>query len=1077
MRIDHVIRMGVVIAGCCACRRNFWHAGTANASAPQQTTPDLPEAGAIAEVNDIEMYYEIHGEGEPLLLLHGAIGSTGDFAEVLPAFLEAGYQTIAIDNRGRGRSTDSGQPMSYDLMASDVVALMDELGIEKASIAGQSDGAIVGLDMAINYPERIDKLISYGANFNVGGLLPDNIEWLNGITQADFEAMIGEEYRQIAPDPDHLPALLEQLRHMLLTQPNFTIKDLMGIEAEVLVFDGEEEDTVRIEHAKQLAAAIPNSSMVIVPGTGHALMYEDPETYLAYAIPFLKGELDAPPDGKYAAVNDIAMYYEIHGEGEPVLLMHSIAASIEQLADVIPQLAQDHQVIAVDFRGHGRTTDAGQPLSYELMASNMVALLDQLGIDAVDIVGNKDGGIIGLVMATEYPERVKSLVAASANWSPAGFQPWFVDYVKGMTLDGWDAMAGEMYRTVAPDPSIMPVMLEKDRFLLLTRPDFSLEKLSTITVPVLVLAGADEDVLEIAHVEEMAAAIPNATLVLLSEAGHNALTEQPDAWTGAVLDFLPEPSAGYAHPEMIADTEWLADHLSDPHLRILDTRNFLAEGDTDKRLASYAKGHIPGAVYVDARDDISDPNGAAPLLILPKDDFEALMGRLGIDNDTTVVVYDDAGNTWSARLWWALRYYGHDDVKLLDGGLTKWTLEERPLEQGSNETPPTDFRAEVRPSLLATKTDVLAAIDDPDVAIIDSLEPEYYSGEWNWPNMRAGHIPTAENFFVMDNLDPANLTFLPVQSLDELWQKVDLQPDQEIITYCGAGYYGAFNLFVLYQLGYDNVRLYDGSWMEWGADLTLPVETELGSVDLPASDAAQKVPRFEASECKYPILEGANAECGYLMVQEDRANSDSAIIGVYVIKFKAATETPAPDPIIVIPGGPGASGSFYAWLWAELPVGNVMRAERDVYILEPRGAMYSEPGFYCPEMETDWSKFLDMTMAEEAAWSEEAYRACYARLSEAGVNFASYGFLDIARDVVDLSVALGIDQVNVYGVSYGTTPAMMLMHESPEIVRSVILDSIIPPDVAYVETVLANTTNSFAEVFAACAADPICNDA
>lgn len=498
----------------------------------------LREGGAIARVNDIEMYYEIRGEGEPLLLIHGAIGSTADFDEVLSAFHDAGFQTIAIDCRGRGRSTDSGQMLTYALMAEDAITLMDELGIEKASIAGQSDGAMIGLHMAIHFPERVDKLISYGANFNVGGLLPRNVAWLESLTQADMEAMFGEGYRQLAPDPDHLPVLLEQLRHMFLTQPDFTIADLMGIEAEVLVFDGEEEDTVRIEHAKQMAAAIPNASMVILPDTGHHLMYEDPETYLDYAIPFLTGELNAPPEGKYAAVNGIEMYYEIHGEGEPLLLIHSVAAHSAQFADVIPALAEDYQVIAVDFRGHGRTIDSGQPLSYELIASDMIALLDQLDIDAVHIVGNKDGGITGLVMATQHPERVKSLVTASVNWSPAGFQPWFVDWLKGVTLEEWDGMVGEMYRTVAPEPSIMAVMLEKDRNMLLTQPTFTLEQLSTIDVPVLVLAGADEEVVELPHIEQMAAALPNAELMLIDGGGHGVLEEQFDVWMAAVQAFL-----------------------------------------------------------------------------------------------------------------------------------------------------------------------------------------------------------------------------------------------------------------------------------------------------------------------------------------------------------------------------------------------------------------------------------------------------------------------------------------------------------------------------------------------------------
>ncbi len=260
-------------------------------------------------------------------------------------------------------------------------------------------------------------------------------------------------------------------------------------------------------------------------------------------------------------------------------------------------------------------------------------------------------------------------------------------------------------------------------------------------------------------------------------------------------------------------------------MRILDTRNFLAEEDASKRLAAYDAGHIPGAVYVDVRDDISDPDGDAPLLILPKEAFESVMGQLGIDNNTTVVAYDDGGNTWSARLWWALHYYGHENVKLLDGGLKKWTLEERPLETGVNTPAPTTFRAQVQSELLSTVADVQAAIEDPDVAIIDSLPAEFYSGEWNWPGLRAGHIPTALNLYVDDNLDPTDETLLPADALAALWQEIGLEPDQRVITYCGAGYAGAMNLFVLHQMGYENVSLYDGSWMEWGADLSLPVET------------------------------------------------------------------------------------------------------------------------------------------------------------------------------------------------------------------------------------------------------------
>ncbi len=137
-------------------------------------------------------------------------------------------------------------------------------------------------------------------------------------------------------------------------------------------------------------------------------------------------------------------------------------------------------------------------------------------------------------------------------------------------------------------------------------------------------------------------------------------------------------------------------------LRILDTRDFLAEEDSKNALAGYETATSPVRYTSMSGDDISDPKGDAPFLILPKEEFESVMGRLGIDNDTTVVAYDDGGNTWSARLWWALRYYGHENVKLLDGGLKKWTLEERPLETGVNTPKPATFTAQTQPELLST---------------------------------------------------------------------------------------------------------------------------------------------------------------------------------------------------------------------------------------------------------------------------------------------------------------------------------------------------------------------------------------
>ncbi len=257
----------------------------------------------------------------------------------------------------------------------------------------------------------------------------------------------------------------------------------------------------------------------------------------------------------------------------------------------------------------------------------------------------------------------------------------------------------------------------------------------------------------------------------------------------------------YAHPEVLADVDWVAAHLDDPSVRIIDAR---VEGPP------YSAGHIPGAVPVDMFDELCCPSD-----IMDAEPFAALMGSLGIGDDTTVVVYDTTSGLWGARLWWALRYYGHDQAKLLDGGLGAWEAERLPLETDTPAVEPTTFSAEIQPRWRVTMDEVRTAIDDPVVSIVDALWPASYA---------SGHIPSAISLPAEDMLD-ATGSVKGAEELAAMLMAAGLDPAQRVITYCGAGYYGAFDAAVLELMGFEDIALYDGALEEWTSDPANPVES------------------------------------------------------------------------------------------------------------------------------------------------------------------------------------------------------------------------------------------------------------
>lgn len=278
--------------------------------------------------------------------------------------------------------------------------------------------------------------------------------------------------------------------------------------------------------------------------------------------------------------------------------------------------------------------------------------------------------------------------------------------------------------------------------------------------------------------------------------------------------------------DTLVSSEWLAEHLCDTQVRVIDCRWILNEPGAGRKM--YEDGHIPGSVFLDLDRDLTGKEGPGRHPIPFKRDFQQILNEAGLHRDMHVVVYDAGQGMSAARLWWLLRYYGHDQASVLDGGFSLWTKETRPVAHEVPTFNKGDFAARPKRKWVADKNVVDSLRDDPDVLLIDARSPERYRGEIETIDKRAGHIPGAKNLPFQKLIDPETGRFLTPEQLRAEFEKLDIANVKTIISYCGSGITACTNLLALKIAGLDqkrDVKLYEGSWSDWSGDLNFPIQT------------------------------------------------------------------------------------------------------------------------------------------------------------------------------------------------------------------------------------------------------------
>jgi len=281
----------------------------------------------------------------------------------------------------------------------------------------------------------------------------------------------------------------------------------------------------------------------------------------------------------------------------------------------------------------------------------------------------------------------------------------------------------------------------------------------------------------------------------------------------------------YAHPESLVSTEWLAAHLDDPLVRVVDG-SFKMPGVTPTAREDYDRQHIPGAVFFDI-DEIADTSSTLPHMLPDETKFASRMRKMGLGDGHRIVVYDGAGLMSAPRVWWTIRIFGHRNVAVLDGGLPKWLAEGRPVTAEVPRPRESHFTAHLDRSQVRDKAQMLANVQSRKEQVVDARAAPRFEGTVAEPRpgLRAGHIPGSRNLPFDRLSDPATKTVKSAEDLARLFDEAGIDPKAPLVASCGSGVTASVLTFGWHLLGRPEAPVYDGSWSEWGLPGDTPVDT------------------------------------------------------------------------------------------------------------------------------------------------------------------------------------------------------------------------------------------------------------